>query len=181
MRPNPINDTYFPYIGLLVDSTSIQVQKPKARFEEAKIYWDGKNHMYTLKKEVAVMVSNPHYCLFLQKGVVGSKHDYEYLKTTFHSYIRYLQKTSEEFILLLTDQANKNWGTLFDKCYIGPESDTPGLRRIAPKKNPSTYLDHSGKAEKNKISSSWMLFWKNAKTVEDFQRNISLRSYKFRF
>ena len=75
VHPNPINGTHFPHLGLLVDSTSIQVKRPKARFEEAKIYWDGENHMYALKKEVAVMASNPHYCLFLQKGVVGSKHD----------------------------------------------------------------------------------------------------------
>ena len=177
VRPNQINGTYFPHIGLLVDSISIQVQRPKARFEEAKIYWDGKNHMYALKKEVAVMASNPHYCLFLQKGVVGSKHDYEYLKTTFHSYIPYLQKTSEEFILLQTDQAHQNWGALFDKGFFGPDNDTPGLRRISPKKNNSTYLNHSENVEKNKIRVPVeCFFWKNAKTVEGFQRNISLGS-----
>ena len=151
MRPNPINGTHFPHIALLVDSTSIQVQRPKARFEESKIYWDGKNHIYALKKEVAVMASKPDYCLFLQKGVVGSKHDYEYLKTTYHSYIPYIQKTSEEFILLQTDQTHQSWGALFDKGYIGREGDTPGLRRITPKKNPSTFSNQAENTEKNKI------------------------------
>ena len=150
-RPNPINGTNFPHIALLVDSTSIQVYRPKAPFQEAKIYWDGKNHIYALKKEVAVIASKPHYCLFLQKGVVGSRHDYEYLKTTYHSYIPYLQKTSEEFLLLQVDQMHQNWSALFDKGYIGPENDTPGLRRIIPKKNPSAYSHQAENIEKNKI------------------------------
>jgi hypothetical protein len=49
-RPVPLLTTNYPYIGLLVDSMSIEVFRPKGRFEEAKVYWDAKNCMYALKK-----------------------------------------------------------------------------------------------------------------------------------
>ncbi len=56
--------------------------RPKGRFEEAKIYWDEKNAIYALKKECAVLAAKPHYCIFIQKGQVGSKHDYKIFKVT---------------------------------------------------------------------------------------------------
>ena len=150
-RPTPLNETHFPHVALLIDSTSTKVFRPKVPFQEAKMYWDGKNSMYALKKEVAVMASKPHFCLFLQKGVIGSKHDYEYLKETFHLYIPYLQKMTEEFVQLPSDHGNQNWSALFDKGYVGPDNDTPGLRRITPKKNTSAYADLIENEEKSKI------------------------------
>ena len=39
-RLKPIPNTHYPYIALLVDSMSTQVFRPKAQFQEAKIYWD---------------------------------------------------------------------------------------------------------------------------------------------
>ena len=84
-----------PHIVLCVDTISMEVQRPKAPFNEAKVYWDGKNHIYALKKEVAVRTMPPHYALFSQKAFVGSHHDYHIFKLTANSYGDYLQKTPE--------------------------------------------------------------------------------------
>lgn len=69
---------------MCVDTTSQEVYRPKGRFEEAKHYWDAKNHIYALKKQVAVMAHEPHYALFLSPGVVGSQHDYTTFKVNFY-------------------------------------------------------------------------------------------------
>ena len=76
------------------------------------------------------MASKPYYCLFTQKSFVGSKHDYEYFKEKYTTYLTYLVKTSEEFRSLQGDKEHQNWTVLLDKGYIGPESDTEGLRRL---------------------------------------------------
>jgi hypothetical protein len=62
----------FAYIALLADSTSFEVFRPKGRFEEQKHYYDGKNKMYAVKKEVAVMAHAPHYALFFSKGELST-------------------------------------------------------------------------------------------------------------
>ena len=79
MRPQPLNTTNYPQVALAVDSSSQEVYRPKGRFEEAKSYWDAKNHIYALKKQVAVLACEPHYAMFSHPAVIGSKHDY----TTF--------------------------------------------------------------------------------------------------
>lgn len=133
-RPEPLAGNH-PYIALLCDSTSFEVYKPKVRFEEAKPYWDEKNHIYALKKEIAIRATEPHYSLFSQKGVLGSVHDYERFKQSYTTYLEYLVKTTEENQRLHTDQDNPTWGILLDMGYVGPADDTPGLRRITPKRN----------------------------------------------
>ena len=65
-RPKPLDSNY-PYIGLLVDSTFIEVYRPRGRFEEAKIYFDAKNGIYALKKKVAVSAS-PYACFIFSKS-----------------------------------------------------------------------------------------------------------------
>jgi hypothetical protein len=75
--PIPLLTTNYSFIALLVDSMSVEVYRPKGRFEEAKVYWDGKHSIYALKKEVAILSTEPHYALFFQKICVGSTHEYE--------------------------------------------------------------------------------------------------------
>jgi hypothetical protein len=128
-RPQPLSETPFPHVALLIDSNSQEVYHPKARFEEAKAYWDGKNKIYALKKEVAVMAQPPHYALFSQKGEIGSTHDFAILKKTYSSYLPYLQKTNAENSLLPMDQNSQLWACILDMGYIGPPEATPGLRR----------------------------------------------------
>lgn len=62
----------FPYIILAVDTNSFPVYRPRGHFSEAKAYWDAKNKIYALKKEVAVRTVPPHYALFSQPSRVGS-------------------------------------------------------------------------------------------------------------
>ena len=49
-RPQPLHDTHFPYVSLLVDSTSIEVFRPRTHFDQATVYWNGKNKIYAFKK-----------------------------------------------------------------------------------------------------------------------------------
>jgi len=45
-----------------------------------------------------------------------------------------LQKTPQEFEILVVDRNHDNWAVVADKAYLGPENDTPGIRRITPHK-----------------------------------------------
>ena len=132
MRPSPAPGNY-PHVALLIDSTSLEVFRPHGRFDEAKIYFDGKNGIYALKKEVAVMANAPHYALFSSAGFVGSRHDYQHFKTNYEVYLEYLTKTLDERKAIPND-APAFWSVCLDKGYIGPAEDTPEIRRITPRK-----------------------------------------------
>lgn len=153
-RVRPLLETNFPYIGLIGDTTSVEVLKPKGRFEEAKYYWDEHNKIYALKKEVAIMAASPHYALFSQKGEIGSRHDYSILKTTYTDYVKYLRKHVDEMPSVPIDMNNPSWAMLFDKAYIGPPEDTLDLRRITPKKNPQLHAEKLRNKELNAIRGS---------------------------
>jgi len=49
-----LSNKSYPYIGLLVDSTSTEICWP-GPFEEVKPYYDEKNEIHGLKKEVVVL------------------------------------------------------------------------------------------------------------------------------
>lgn len=91
-RPQVIDSPTLFHAALVVDSTSFEVYRPVGRFDEAKIYFDVKNHIYALKKEVAVQAKAPHYALFYHKATPGSVHDYETLKKTYKTYIDFTKK-----------------------------------------------------------------------------------------
>ena len=171
-RPQPLDDTHFPFIGLLVDSTSIEVFRPRTHFNEAKVYYDGKNRIYALKKELGVLVSNPHYCVFTQKSFVGSRHDYEYFKENYRTYLPYLVKTTEEFRTLKDDQEHQSWAVLLDKGYIGPECETHDLRKLTPLKNPTRNADIMKNREKSLIRVPVECFFGRLKKLWKILRGI---------
>jgi len=53
--------------------------------------------------------------------------------------------------LQIYDQANQYWTMILDRGYIGPDLDTPGLRRITPKKGQLTTQDQQRNAELGRI------------------------------
>ena len=133
-RPKPVTGKRYPHAALLVDAYSQEVYRPKGRFEEAKIYWDAKNHIYALKKQVAVSAISPHYALFSAKGYVGSTHDYIIFKETFDEFSSYLMKTTGEVQQLEADRGHTHWAVICDRAYVGSPSDTTPIRRIHPTK-----------------------------------------------
>lgn len=177
-RPAPLFGTNFPHIGLLVDSTSMEVYRPKTRFEEAKAYWDSKNGIYALKKEVAVMARAPYYALFAQKGEVGSNHDYAIFKKTFNSYSTYLQKQNGEKYLIPSDVQNQLWSILGDKAYTGPGSDTPSVRRIFINKNPTSMSEISRNEELSKIRVHIECWFGRLKKLWKFAREVYKLDHK---
>jgi hypothetical protein len=48
LRPKPLSDNKYGYIGLLIDSNSVEIFRPRGHFDEVMMYWDGKNKMYAL-------------------------------------------------------------------------------------------------------------------------------------
>lgn len=159
IRPTPLSTTNFPYIALLCDTTSIEVFRPTARFEEAKRYWDSKNHIYAIKKEVAVLANSPHYALFLHKGEVASRHDYSIFKDNYAFYLDYLSKTTEERARIPTDRGAPNWAMLLDRGYIGPDTDTPTLRKLTPKKVPRSTAERAANKELDSIRAPVEMFF----------------------
>jgi DDE superfamily endonuclease len=133
-RPTPSNHPLFPHAALLIDVHTTEAFRPKAPFEEAKFYWDGKNKIYGIKNEVAVGVNEPHYCMFVSPHTVGSTHDYQYHKKIYANYLPYLLKQPDEHEHLPGDGRYRYWAVIADMGYIGPAADTPDERRIIPKK-----------------------------------------------
>ena len=128
VRPCGTYDEEFPHIVLCVDTISVEVFRPRAEFNEAKAYFDAKNKIYALKKEVAVRAVAPHYALFSQQSCLGSEHDYSIFKKNSNKYFEYLLKTDEEKEEYDIDENANSWAILGDKAYKGPLSDTPGIR-----------------------------------------------------
>jgi len=150
-RPVPLENTPLSYVGLLVDATTIQVYRPYDTFEKAMIYWDGKNHIYGLKKEVAVQASKPHYALFTSEKEVGSVPDFQIHKNNFQQYLQYLIKLPNERNGLPHDLNEPCWAILGDQAYVGEPSKTPNERRMYPKKNPHLTTDRESNKEMEKI------------------------------
>jgi hypothetical protein len=141
LRPLPLRDSPFPHCALIVDSHTTACYRPKARFGEAKIYWDGKNRVYGIKTEVAVRATAPHYCVAVSRHEPASKHDYEIHKSQFHNYLNYLLKLPDEVPMVLSDAAFRHWAILCDLGYIGPAHHTPDVRRVTPVKVPRSTPD----------------------------------------
>lgn len=140
-RPAPVPDSPWPHVALLVDTNTTEVFRPRARFEEAKIYWDGHNKIYGIKKEVAVMACAPYYCLMTHKGFVGSIHDYDEHKRNAQSYEEYLLKTEEEARALPQDRASRFWALMGDLGFLGPDADTAPIRRVTPTRSNQSVHD----------------------------------------
>lgn len=151
VRPQPLVGTNHPEIALLIDTHTTETFRPKAPFEEAKAYRDEKNHIYGVKNEVAVSAHAPHYCLFASPRAVASVHDFPYHKRYFEQYLPYLLKTPAEHHALPNDVQNRFWAVCCDKGYIGPADETPGERRIMPKKGHVTQEERAANAEINRI------------------------------
>lgn len=151
IRPTALLDTNFPYVALLIDGHSTEVFRPKTSFAEAKHYWDGKNKIYAIKNEVAVMAAAPHYALFASRGVVGSVHDYALHKEIYPHYLEYLLKLPNEVAAIPGDRQQRSWAVLGDKAYTGPARDTPNERRVHVMKNASLQADVDANREKSRL------------------------------
>jgi hypothetical protein len=141
MLPGPATDLtrHHNYAALLIDATTIECFRPEGRFEEAKHYYDGKNHIYGVKSEVAVTAARPHYYVHSSPHEPGSVHDYTILKKNYRNYLGYLRKTPEERELIQDPNPEEEyWAAILDKAYVGPRTDTPEIRRITPMKKPVT-------------------------------------------
>ena len=139
----PLLETPFPHVALLVDAHTTPCFCLKAPFEEAKIYYDAKNHTYGLKTEVAVSAQPPHFCTHVSPHVLGSVHDFELFKRGYERYLTYLLKLPTEHALLYGDQTACYWALLCDKGYVGPDGTSPDVQHVCPIKNPQTHSDQA--------------------------------------
>jgi hypothetical protein len=141
MFPRPDTDLTrdHNYAAHLIDVTTIECFRPEGRFEEAKHYFDAKNHIYGVKSEVAVTAVRTHYYVHSTPHEPGSVHDYTIHKRNYRSYLDYLHKTPDERTRIQDPDPNEDyWAAIMDKAYVGPRADTPEMRRITPMKKPVT-------------------------------------------
>ena len=75
----PEINSLFPEVALIVDSTTLEINRPGS-YSESKPFFDAKNWIYGLKKQVCVMPVSPHYALFSSKSFKGSEHDYTFFQ-----------------------------------------------------------------------------------------------------
>lgn len=118
-RSQSLYTTEYPYIGLLIDTTSIEVFHPKCHFKEAKAYYDKKNRIYTLKKRVY----NPNSCSPLWI-ILSERRDWLQVQlegniSKLASYTSYLMKTTVEKTIIPTNLQQTRWVILGDKGYLG--------------------------------------------------------------
>jgi hypothetical protein len=134
LRPRYIRDSPLPPIGLIIDGHTTEIGRPRCSFQDAKVYYDGKNEMYGVKHEVAVHASHPHFCMFVSDGVPASRHDYDLHKEIFQNYVEYLHMTPNELARADAPRDSPYWYILADKGYTGSNDDTEPLKRIVPKR-----------------------------------------------
>ena len=136
-----MDNTEYPYIGLLVDCHTVESKTPAGTFEFTKRYWDAKNHIYGYKFQVVVSAAAPYYALFVSEPYKGADHDYKIFKETFVTFGDYLRKLPQELRHpgirqdTIDRHPNPCWAILGDKAYEGPLSDTPGIRKMNIKRN----------------------------------------------
>lgn len=61
-------------VGFVIDCTVVQVRRPGVDFNEAKLWFSGKHHIYCAKKEVVVN-ARTGTAAFVSRGRPGSVHD----------------------------------------------------------------------------------------------------------
>lgn len=133
-RPKRIPGGVDQEVGLIIDGHTTEIATPKMTYQDAKVYYDGKNHIYGYKNEIAVAIQPPHFCLFISPHYPGSVHDYTIHKTVFRTYGEYLQMTPDELILNGKPHGAHFWKILADKGYIGNSADTHPIERVCPVK-----------------------------------------------
>lgn len=129
IRPKKLEGTVCPDAALLIDSTSFQIKRPSGQFANSMCFFDGKNHKYALKKEVAVMARHPHYALFASPSYTGSCHDERIHQEMYKCYETYLRKSAFE----ADDHSPAYWEVVADMGYIG-ETVGSHFRKITPAK-----------------------------------------------
>ena len=133
-RPKEYPNTAYSHAALLVDCTSVEIYKPTGTFREVRKYWDTKNGIYSLKKQVLVSAQVPHIAMFISKFYVGSTHDFKIFKETYKNLEPYLLKSPIEKESLVGDEISTHWSVVGDKAYYADQSITAPIRRIAVKK-----------------------------------------------
>ena len=75
--------------------------------------------------------------MFVSNHYVGSKNDYTIFQETCDELKPYLRKRPSETNdpALYRDRRHVTWVVVADKAYLGPDTDTPGVRRIVPKRS----------------------------------------------
>jgi hypothetical protein len=84
----------------------IEVFRSIRRFENAKIYWNRKNNMYTMKFEVAISVFFPYYTIFECKDQIEYTHNFTIHKQNYKEMLLYLQKIFEKLAFILNNHNN---------------------------------------------------------------------------
>ena len=130
LRPIALEGTVCPNAGLIIDSSSFEINIPSGKFSGIMAFFDGKNEEYALKKEVAVMAHHPHFALFSSESYTGSTHDMKLHGEIFKEYEKYLLKQDDE------GSDHKFWDVLADKGYVG-ETVPSKFRRLTPSKKPA--------------------------------------------
>ena len=154
LAPRPLDDDERPIdeVGLLVDTTTVECYKPMGRFGESKHYFDGHHYQYGLKTEVAVTSARPHVMVAKSPHYPGSVSDYKIHKEQHTFYLDYLHKTADERHWDRDDSHEPNWAILGDKMYVGPQADTPNIRRLTPIKGAHVSVEQ--KAENKRRSKA---------------------------
>ena len=128
----------------------------EGRYEEKKKYYDKKNGIYALKKEVAISSNAPYFALFIGKGVPGATHDFTIYQTNVSTYSKYL-KIAEIDTFNNPEVKNQNyWSLLADKGYIGKVNNQE-YKKITPLKSNQIGYNEA----QNKRISRWPIFGNN--------------------
>jgi hypothetical protein len=91
-HPKPLVNNLFPHVRIIINNHTTQYYHLKVSFDKVKIYYDGKNHIYSLKFEVVVSTTPFFYYVFIGDHTSDSIYDFEIMKKKYHCYLEYLLK-----------------------------------------------------------------------------------------
>ena len=101
-------------------------------FEDARAFFDGKNRMYSLKKEVAVLNNPPYFAYFPLKYFIGGFHNYKNFQENYSHYLDLIKKTPRDHNLIPRDNGHNFFGILLEKGYFTSNNMVLGFRKLTP-------------------------------------------------
>jgi hypothetical protein len=143
---------HYPYVHHITDATVTPCNKPLASFEESKLFFSGKHHIYCLKNELSVY-PNGEACNWTSHRP-GSVSDITIFRENINYHKDVTKKTPAAMIVPdhgeLATEHPTSYGITLDKGYAGIERL---VRAIIPKKKPrNRQLDNDDLERNRKIA-----------------------------
>jgi len=131
--------------------------KPTGNWAESKRFYDTKNGIYGLKKEIGITSNPPYLALFFQDGEAAAQHDFLIHQKYTNIYNKYLKITNQDIEKDESLKTREYWDLLGDKGYQGNVAGQK-YTKITPMKIYSTSKNLQESQSENKKKARVRVF-----------------------